>query len=343
MPTHESMGEKMTKRDLDQYLKTSTPQACLFYGEGEFWIDYYSKLIAPRLALKEDTSVFYYGDYDFAQVYELLNQSSLFGDRILAILKVDKKIFKKDLTGLLDALSRNPDNSLIIEFYRNEKKSLGEYSRDFRDMVASFKGERAIEVRFYEPNANEGVGVLIQRANELGIKIHSQLLSMILDLQNGDIAIALQELEKFTLYPREITEKDVSFLCSSLGSVEIDDLIEALLKKKGDKVIEFYTQLEEEGVAEMELLKTLEDYFYRLFLVFVSLRAYGRFDAKEVLGYTPPSFVQNKLVQEAQSIREKQYQKTFEILIEWRENIFFGKGKECNAIYALNKLQGILR
>lgn len=339
----EFMGESMTKKDLDQYLKTSIPQASLFYGEGEFWIGYYSKLIAPKLAQKEDTTIFYYDEYNFQQVYELLNQSSLFGDRLLAILKVEKKLSKKDIQALLEALSRNPDNSLIIEFYKNEKKSAGEYSRDYKEMAGAFKADRAVEVRFYEPNASECVGLLVQRANELGIQIHSRLLSMLLDLQNGDIAIALQELEKFTLYPKEITEKDMMFLCSSLGGVESDDLIEALLKRKGFEVIKLYARLEEEGVAEMELLGTIENYFYRLFLIFVYMRAFGKFDAKEVLGYAPPLFVQNKLIQEAQSMREKQYQKVFETLIEWREKIFFGKGKESNAIYALNKLQGILR
>lgn len=337
------LGELMTKKNLDQYLKTSLPQASLFYGDGEFWIGYYSKLIAPKLAQREDTSVFYYGDYNFLAVYELLNQSSLFGDQILAIIKVDKKISKKDIQGLLEALLRNPNNSLIIEFYRNEKKSASEYSRDFKEMASVFKGDRVVEVRFYEPNANEGVGVLAHRASELGIQIHPRLLSSLLELQNGDIAIALQELEKFTLYPREITEKDINFLCSALGSVEIEDLLEKIIKRKGAEAIKLYAQLEEEGVTEMELLGALENYFYRLFLVFVYMRAFGRFDATEVLGYTPPPFVQTSLIQEAQSMREKQYKKVFETLIEWREKIFFGKGKESNGIYALNKLQGILR
>ncbi len=337
------MGELMTKKDLDQYLKTLIPQASLFYGEGEFWIGYYSKIIAPKLAQKEDTTIFYYDEYHFQQVYELLNQSSLFGDRLLAILKVEKKISKKEIQALLEALSRNPDNSLIIEFYKNEKKSAGEYSRDCKEMAGVFKAQRAIEVRFYEPSASECIGLLVQRANELGVQIHPRLLSILLDLQNGDIAIALQELEKFTLYPREITEKDLMFLCSSLGGVESDDLLEALLKRKGFEVLKLYNRLEEEGIGEMELLARMENYFYRLFLVFVYMRAFGKFDAKEVLGYAPPSFIQNKLIQEAQSMREKQYQKIFQTLIEWREKIFSGKGKESNAIYALNKLQEILR
>lgn len=337
------MGVLMTRQDLDQYLQFSIPQACLFYGEGEFWIDYYSKLIAPKLAQKEDTTIFYYDEYSFEQVYGLLNQSSLFGDRLLAILKVEKKLSKKDIQALLETLSRNPDNSLIIEFYKNEKKSVGEYARDCKEMAGVFKADRAVEVRFYEPNASECVGLLIQRANKLGIQIHSRLLSVLLELQSGDIAIALQELEKFALYAREITEKDIMLLCSSFGGAENDDLIEALLKRKGFEVIKLYARLEEEGVAEMELLGTIENYFYRLFLIFVYMRAFGKFDAREVLGYVPPSFVQNKLIQEAQSMREKQYQKVFETLIEWREKIFFGKNKGSNAIYALNKLQRILR
>lgn len=331
----------MNKQDLDLYLQKSAPQASLLYGEGEFWIGHYSKKISSMITTPENIMAFYYDEYNYAQVYDLLSQSSLFGDSTLVILKLDKKIPKKELGNLLEALSKNPSNSLIIEFYRRDSRSAGDYSRDYKEMASSFKGEKVVEVRFFEPKVAECQKILEQRAQELGIRIHPRLLSALLGIQNWDLSISLKELEKFVLFDREIEEEDVFNLCSSLGSFEVEDLIQALLRKKD--VMEIYARLEEEGVDDMSILNAISTHFYRLFLIFSYMRAYGKIELKDILGYFPPTHIANALKQEAVAIREDQYREIFEVCLQWRQDIMRGKAKILNPLIALRRFQEILR
>lgn len=331
----------MNKQDLDLYLQKSAPQASLLYGEGVFWIGYYSKKIAPMITTPENIMTFYYEEYNFSQVYDLLSQSSLFGDSTLVILKLDKKISKKDLTKLLEALSKNPSNSLIVEFYKRESASAGDYSRDCKEMASSFNGERVVEVRFFEPKVSEGQKILEQKAQELGIKIHPRVLSELFEMQHWDLSIALKELEKFILFDKEIEIGDVNNLCSSLGSFEVEDLIQALLRKKD--VMGIYARLEEEGVDDMSILNAISTHFYRLFLIFSYMRAYGKIELRDILGYFPPPQIANALKQEAVAIREEQYREIFEVCLQWRQDIMRGKAKILNPLIALRRFQEILR
>ncbi|RDU71473.1 DNA polymerase III subunit delta [Helicobacter brantae] len=332
---------KMYKKDLDLYLQKSTPQASLLYGEENFWIGYYSKLIAQRITTPENIMTFYYGDYNYSQVFDLLNQSSLFGDSTLVVLKIDKKISKKELGNFLEAMKKNPNNSLIIEFYKSDSKSVGEYGRDFKEMAGAFKGEGVVEVRFFELKAMEAQTFLVQRAKELGINIHPRNLSRLLEMQNWDLSIALKELEKFTLYSKEIEEDDILRLCSDLGSFEVEDLIQALLRRKD--VMKIYARLEEEGVDDMSLVSAISSHFYKLFLIFSYMRAYGKVEIKEALGYVLPNHIADSLTQEALAVREDQYRKIFEVCLRWRQTIMSGKAKILNPLIALGEFQEILR
>lgn len=332
----------MNRQQLEQFLQKKIPQASLLYGECPFWIERYSQIIAQRTTTQENIAKFYFGDYDYAQIMNLLSQSSLFGENTLVVLKIDKKIAKKELQSFLKVLERVQSNYLLIEFYRSDSKSSSEYARDFREMAGLFKGENQIEVRFFEPNLSECQMLLAQRAKELGIEIQMRSLMLLLNIQNGDIAIALKELEKFVYWNRPIEEREIHELCSSIGSIEFDDFFDSLLARKKSETMDKYARLEEEGLDEMSFLSAMGSYFYRLFLFFAYIRSNGKADAKEILGYAPPQFVVQKIAKEAMSLREEQYKMIFEVLLQWRVSIFSGKGKNSNAIVALHKLQEIL-
>lgn len=331
----------MDKKALDLYLQKSAPQATLLYGDGEFWIGYYSKKIASMITTPENVMSFYYEEYNYSQVYDLLSQSSLFGDNTLVVLKIDKKISKKELGNFLEALRKNANNSLIIEFYKKDSRSVGDYSRDYKEMASAFKAERAIEVRFFAPRIAESQKILEQKSQELGIKIHPRVLACLLEMQNWDLSIALKELEKFALFDKEIEVEDVLNLCSALGSFEVEDLIGALIRKKD--VAGIYARLEEEGVDDMSILNAISTHFYRLFLVFSYMRAYGEIDIKASLGYLPPPQIVNSLKQEAMAIREEQYKEIFELCLQWRQSIMQGRAKILNSLMALRRFQEILR
>ncbi|MCE3047218.1 DNA polymerase III subunit delta [Helicobacter kayseriensis] len=330
----------MNRQQLDRFLDSQIPQASLLYGECMFWIEFYSKKIASMTTDLENIVSFYFGDYDYAQVFDLLSQSSLFGDSTLVVLKIDKKLSKKELQSFLEALKKNPSNFLIVEFRKSDSKSSSEYARDFKEMAGLFKGEKLVEARFFEPNFNEAQMVLMARAKELGISIDSRHLMLLLNIQNGDLSIAYKELEKLVYFHRPIEEKDILQLCSALGSVELEDLLDALLSRR--EIMGIYARLEEEGLDEMGMISSIGAHFYKLFMFFAYIRSNGKADAKEILGYSPPNFVVDKMAKEAMSLREGQYREVFETLIEARVQIFSGRGKSTAVLIALQKLQKIL-
>ena len=147
----------MYKKDLDYLLQTSCPRAVLLYGESDFLIKYYSNKIANT----SEKTVFYYDDYDFNTVMEILGQGSLFNDKNTVVLKLIKKLPLQEIKQMISALCRNKNNYLIIEFYKSESKGATEYTRDCKAMGLGFKdttlGNECVDVRFFAPTPYESL------------------------------------------------------------------------------------------------------------------------------------------------------------------------------------------
>ncbi|PAF46511.1 hypothetical protein BKH46_07145 [Helicobacter sp. 12S02634-8] len=344
----------MYKKELDHLLAkcslsnpskpTPLPRAVLLYGESDFLIGYYARKIAELTTSDpSNKTTFYYSDYDESVVIETLSQNSLFGDMNLVVLKLDKKPPKKDIDTMLEALKRNQNNALIIEFYRADSRSSAEYAQDFRALAASFKtsilGALAIEVRFFMPSFQESIALLKERVKTLELQIDERLLSVILSMQNNDLGIAYNELEKFTITDTPITLEDIQRLCYGLGSVSIDDFLGAIFDKKN--IFEYYEKIQEEGLEELGLLREMERYFYQLFLFFAYIKSYGTPNAKEILGFSPPQDITQKLASRSIRIKEEGYMQIFRLFGEWRTKTM--RGEKHMGLHALIKLQAYIR
>ena len=68
-------------------------------------------------------------------------------------------------------------------------------------------------VRFFNPKDYEAQNIVLQIAQEKGIKIDKYSISHLLNIHNGDVALAANELDKFRVYDREITTKDIKKEC----------------------------------------------------------------------------------------------------------------------------------
>ncbi|PAF54367.1 hypothetical protein BKH42_00155 [Helicobacter sp. 13S00482-2] len=329
----------MYRKDLDTLLKKSSPKATLLYGESNFLISYYSAKIAKKITDKSNKTTFYYSDYDFRSVMDILGQSSLFSDESLVVLKLDKKLPKKEIDSFLNAISMNANNSLIIEFYRSDSKTSAEYAQDFRTFASAFKGEGVIDVRFFDPNFYDCIALLRERANELNLDIEDRLLGVILNLQNNDLSIAYNELEKFTIFDKPITIEDIHKLSYGLGSVGIDELYNAIFDKKD--ALSLLWKIQEEGLDDIEILREMERYFYQLFLFFAYIKSNGSPNAKDILGFAPPQAIVDKLASRAIRIKEEGYQKIFELFRKWR-NVSM-RGQKNFSLNVLIKLQVYIR
>ncbi len=334
----------MYKSQLDSLLKASkAPRISFLYGDS-FLVEYYSRLIASAL-MCEEKNVFYFDEYNATQINALLSQSSLFGTRSLVVLKINDKINKKDIELFLQSLFHNTQNALIIEYYQGSK-SPADYAKNSKIYAGYFKHPKMpkddiIEVRFYEPTLHECMDFMRQKAKTMSLKASDKVLHQILSLQNNDIALSLNELEKFVIYTdgREIEPSDVNLLCDGVASFSISELCHTLMEKK--PFVEMLHSIYEEGVNEIAMISEIQRFFYQLFLFYAFIKANGRADEREILGYAPPKHIVEPLVRHCIRFKENEYIAIFELLSAWRYEV--SKGKSKQSMSALIKIQEMIR
>ncbi|WP_185962984.1 DNA polymerase III subunit delta [Helicobacter mehlei] len=318
-------------------MKRATPRAALLYGEWAFYIEYYARKIAKAYS-QAQKSQFDFGDYRFQEVLEVLSQDSLFATGNLVCLRLDKKLGAKEIRALLDTLALHPRNALIIEFYQAKDKST--YAQDFKQFATQFKhpklGDHIIDVRFFMPNLDTLLELLQEKVHALGLIIDTQALLLLLEVQNNDVRIIYQDLEKLALLDKPIGITEVQEHVYGLMGAETQELLEALFEKP-KKVFESFARLQ--GVEEMELIWGLERYFYQLFLIFAYLKGHNSMDAKEILGFNPPPMVLKQLSQRAQQVQD--YQGVFGGLRTW--HIASMQGQKDAGWHFLIKVQDYIR
>lgn len=330
----------MYKKDLDSLLKSAIPKAILLWGECDFFINFYATKIKNLIKNNGAVDIFpiYFEEYNANQIIEILSQQSLFSSASLVDLKINKikETTKKDISKFLQILKRNTQNYLIIEFYSDDST---DYGRNAKALSALFNTKDCVNARFFNPTQSEAKEILRECAVHYGLKIGDPALMHLYEHQNNDIAICANELQKFAVFDGEITTELIDKLSYSLSAKSIEELCESMLNK-GD-YLKILMKIEEEGLQDMDLIRALQGYFYRLFQFFAYIKANGRVDCAKILKYALPKHIETKYANFAIRLREAQYLGIFALLNEWRVNAISGKDKNCFA--NLIKLQAILR
>ncbi|PUD62573.1 DNA polymerase III subunit delta, partial [Helicobacter pylori] len=264
----------MYRKDLDHYLKQRLPKAVFLYGEFDFFIHYYIQTISALFKCNNpdtETSLFYASDYEKSQIATLLEQDSLFGGSSLVILKLDfalhKKFKENDINLFLKALERPSHNRLIIGLY-NAKSDTTKYKYTSDAIVKFFQKsplkDEAIHARFFIPKAWESLKFLQERANLLHLDISNHLLNALFEINNEDLGISFNDLDKLAILNAPIALEDIQELSSNAGDMDLQKLILGLFLKKS--VLDIYDYLLKEGKKDADILRGLERYFYQLFL-----------------------------------------------------------------------------
>ena len=294
----------MYKAEFDKHIQNhSVSNAFVFFGESAFLIDMYTKMMANI----EDANAlsYYYDEYDFNSAKAHLSQGSLFGDRNILIIKTEKKVPKKELDTLFEYCTKNPDNIFIYAYYGSDHKTYNNKKAFGKNSVMS--------VRFFHPKEYEAQNILLQMAQEKNVKIDKYTLTHLLNIQNGDIALAANELDKFRVYDREITTKDVESLVYGLSEVNLDDFIKKLLGKK-----EFTQDLKnilEHGEDEIRVITAITAYLTQLYMFNIYIRVNGAPNALDILGYPAPKFVVDEKAALSLKFKPNTYSKLHELLL----------------------------
>lgn len=293
----------MYKSELDKHIQNNTlSNSFILFGESGFLIDRYTKMLSSC----EDANIlnFYYDEYDYNSAKAHLSQASLFGGRNVLVIKSEKKVNKKELETFIELCEKNQDNIFIYAYYGSDHKT---YTK-------AFAKKTTMSVRFFHPKEYEAQNILLQIAQEKGIKIDKYALSHLLNLHNADIALCVNELDKFKVYDTPITIKDIDNLVYGLGEINIDDLIKKILHKKDFK--NDIKQLIDHGEDEIKILTTLTSYITQLYMFNIYIRVNGAPNALDILGYPAPKFVVDEKAQMSIKIKPNTYYKAHEILLD---------------------------
>ena len=292
----------MYKNELDKHIQNSTlSNSFVLFGESNFFIDLYTKTLSDV----EDASLltFYYDEYNFSSAKAHLSQGSLFGGRNVLIIKSEKKVNKKEIETLIDFCQKNQDNVFIYAYYGSDHKT---YAK-------AFSKKDTMAVRFFHPKDFEAQNIIAQIAREKNVNIDKYSISHLLNIHNGDIALACNEIEKFRVYDKPITTKDIDSLVFGLAEINIDDLIKKLLNKKDFK--DDLANILEHGEDEIRVLTAITAYLTQLYMFNIYIRVNGAPNALEILGYPAPKFVVDEKAALSLKFKPNIYYKLHELLL----------------------------
>jgi len=295
----------MYKNELDNHIrKGSVSNSFVFFGESSFLIDMYAKMMTSV----EDANIldFYHDEYNFNSAKAHLSQGSLFGDRNILIIKSAKKVPKKELDTLLMLCDKNPDNIFVYAYYGSDHKTYNNKK--------TFAKSNAMSVRFFHPKDFEAQNIVLSRAQELNVNIDKYTVAHLLTIHNGDVALATNEIEKFRVFDRVITTKDIDNLVFGLGEVNLDDFSKRLLSKKDFK--EDLVSILEHGEDEIRVLTSITSYITQLYMFNIYIRVNGAPNALEILGYPAPNFVIEEKSQLSLKFKPHTYAKLHNLLLE---------------------------
>lgn len=323
----------MDKKELEQKLK-SNPQinSALFFGACDYLAELYANRLLETAQDGADVLKLYFDEYSFSEAKNFLSQNSLFGDKLVLIVKSDKKIPKTDVKELI-AIAHKNDALFIFRFF-------GDMSAKDKDYYELFGQEKnALFVRFFNPNSmGEAIGYLRAAAQKRALEIDDAALDRLLSLKNMDLESSVKELEKLGALDQKIGTKEVALLVDESDDMELEKLFENILEKK-----EFYRGLskilEKAEFDEIRVVLSFGYYIQELFMFLLYSKAYGSYDAKKITGRALPDFVARAKATKAVRIKYQSYVKIFEILLELDLSLKTSKNVDKKAIL----LQGLIK
>ncbi|AXH13301.1 DNA polymerase III subunit delta [Halarcobacter bivalviorum] len=288
----------MYRNEFDNKLKQNEVfNAYMFYGQSSFLIEYYTNLVANQLGNKDEIEKLYFDDYNFKYAKDKLLQSSLFSSNNILIIKIDKKLPKKDVTELLEACSINPDSKVIFACMGDS---------DFKAMDGYFTPKlNAVSVRFFSPFANEAVKLIETHARKLNLNYEISALNHLYFMHRQDLSLCVNDLEKLAILNEKITTDKVNAHCFGIGAVNFEEFLHNLLSS--EDISDDLELLLEEGMNEIYLLTQVTSFVQQLFMISSYARVHGVPNAKEILGFVPPKNVWEKKTRLAINIKPEKF------------------------------------
>jgi len=297
----------MYQREFNQRIRQTLPKAVLFYGENDYLTDHYIEHYKKTLDAKESMLSLYFDEWDFEQAKNFLSQTSLFGGTNLLVVKHDKKIPKKELDALIELANKNSDNYFLYGYAGSAK--------DAKSMQSAFSEKKGgVWVRFFEPNIRDGLNILQQKAQQIGLDIDHYALQHLMLLLNNNLALCANELQKLAILESKVTSKDIDRLVYSTAPLATEQLLIDLFNKK--PITATIGKLLELGEDEASLLRSTQYFVNQIFLFHAYIKLHGHVDSAAILGYKLPKQIEEQKAQLALKVKSASLLKIFEHLLE---------------------------
>jgi DNA polymerase-3 subunit delta len=276
----------MYKKEFDNILKTNSLDfsAYMFWGQSDYLVEEYALKVALALSNNEEINKVYFEEYNFDKCLDILSSSSLFSSTNILLIKIQKKLPKKDVDKLINACIVNTSSKVIFS-------CLGDAT--YKDMAKSFtKKTLSAEVRFFTPFDNEIIAILNQKALEFGVQTDANTLMHLYNMHQKDLSLSVSDLSKLSILEEQITSKTINNHCFGLGSVDIEEFLIKLFSKQ--KIAKDLYFILEEGMNEIQLITRITIYTQHLFMINTYLKLHGVLDIKAIWGYALPKNIANQ-------------------------------------------------
>jgi DNA polymerase-3 subunit delta len=297
----------MYKNEFDNLLRQNKKfNAYMFYGQSNFLIEDYTSKVAYSLGTPNEIEKLYFDDYNFNYSKDKLLQSSLFASTNILIIKLDKKLGKKEVVSLIEACNINADSKVIFA-------CMGD--TDFKTMGGYFTSKlNAVSVRMFSPFPNEAIKLLEAKAQELNIHYEVSALNHLYFMHRQDLSLCVNDLNKLLIFDEIITPDLVSRHCFGIGAVNFEDFLHNLLSAQD--ISDDLELLLEEGMNEIYLLNQITSFVQQLFMISSYTRVYGFANAKDILGFVPPKNIWEKKTRLTINIKPKLFLKILDYLLK---------------------------
>lgn len=296
----------MYKNEFDNYLKQNKRfKTYMFYGQSTFLIEQYSLAIAQMFGDSDEIEKMYFEEYDFKYAKDKLLQSSLFSSNNILLIKVEKKIPKKEVDTLVEACNKNPDSTLIFA-------CLGD--AEFKTMENSFSLKtNSVAVRFFSPTDLEALKFLEYEAKMLQIKYEISALNHLYFMHKSDLSLCVNDLRKLAILDELLTVNVIDNNCFGIGSVNFEEFLHDLLS--GKDISDDLSLILEEGMNEIFLLNQVTSFVQQLFMISSYARTIGQPNPKDILGFIPPKNIWEKKSKLAINIKPEIFQEILNYLL----------------------------
>ncbi len=326
----------MYKNVFDNHLQSKkTFNGYMFYGQSDFLVEHYALTVANTLANGEDIQKIYFDEYDYDVCKDYLSQSSLFSAVNILLIKIAKKIPKKEVDSLIEACNLNQDSHVIFA-------CLGEV--DFKTMAKSFTTKtNSAEVRFFAPNMGEAMKILNDNASILGVTFEQGALVHLYEMHEKNLSLSISDIKKLSILNEPISTKTISNQCFGMGAVSLDEFLVKLFTQQNFNTLLY--KLLEEGINEVYLVNQITTFAQQLFTINSYLKLHGTLDIIQIWGYPLPKNIAQERAQISTKYKINQFSHMLNYLLHLELELKSSKITDPNAYIqaSLRKFSTTLR